>query len=102
MNIRDPQAFTSSNYNGINSVDITSAHPIFLGISSLGSGNGQSIIDLGTNPNAEIVQFASGQGVYAVVNTAVNPIPLPPALLLFSSGIIGIMGFAMRKGRKYT
>ncbi len=59
-------AFDSSGYNGINSVTIHSTHPIFTGISTLGSGNGQSIIDLGTNSSAEIIESVGGQGVYAV------------------------------------
>jgi hypothetical protein len=65
----------ASTYNGINSVAITSAHPIFAGVTTLGSGNGQSIINLGTNLNAQIVQFSGGQGVYAVVNVAPDPAP---------------------------
>lgn len=86
-------AFSSSGYNGINNVAITSPHSIFTGITSLASGNGQSIIDLGTNPNAEIVQFAGNEGVYAVA----SPVPLPPALLLFGSSLIGLLGIALQR-----
>jgi hypothetical protein len=59
--------FSPAGYNGITSVKITSPHVIFDGVTTLCSGVGQSIRDLGTNPDAEIVQFAGDQGVYAVV-----------------------------------
>ena len=79
-------------YNGINNVAITSVHPIFAGITALGSGNGQSIIDLGTNPNAQIVQFAGTQGVYAVVTVpGPVPIPEPTTALLFSAGLLTLV-----------
>ena len=85
-------AFESTSYNQLTSVTIDSTHPIFTGITSLGSGNGQSILDLGTNPKADIVQLAVGQGVYAVVET----VPVPPALWLFGSGLLGLIGIARR------
>ena len=88
-------AFSSSGYNGINNIAITSGHSIFTGIASLGSGNGQSIIDPGTNPNAEIIQFADDQGIYAVA----SPVPLPPTLLLFGSSLIGLLGITMWRGK---
>jgi RHS repeat-associated protein len=63
-------AFDTAAYNGLASVNITSTHPIFTGITgkTLGCGNGQDIHDLGTNPNASIIQFQGQHGVYAVVN----------------------------------
>jgi len=85
-------AFESSAYNGLTSVTITSGHPIFAGITGLGSGNGQSIIDLGTNPNAQVVQFASGQGVYAVV-----AVPEPTGLALLSIGGVCFIGYCCRR-----
>jgi hypothetical protein len=66
-------------YNGLTSVNVTSLHPIFNGLTgkTLGAGNGQDIHDLGTNPNASIVQFQGVHGVYAVVNAAAAPVPEP-------------------------
>jgi hypothetical protein len=81
----------ASTYNGINNVTVTSAHPIFAGITALKSGNGQSIIDLGTNPNAQIVQMQSGHGVYAVVTIpTVAPIPEPATIILMSFALLGL------------
>lgn len=70
-------AFDATSYNGLKSVDITSTHPIFKGLTgkTLGSDNGQDIHDLGTNPNASIVQFEGPHGVYGVVNAAAIPEP---------------------------
>ena len=72
-------------YNPLFNVSITSAHPIFAGVGNLGSGNGQSIIDLGTDPNADIVQFVGVEGVYAVV------VPEPGTALLLSLGLCGLV-----------
>lgn len=80
--------FVGSTYNGINSVSVTGAHPIFAGITSLRSGNGQSISNLGTNPLAQTVQSAGGQGVYAVVNVpATNVVPEPSTYALLASAL---------------
>lgn len=92
--------FDDVGYNGLNSVTISGSHSIFDGITSLGSGNGQTIVDLGTNPNAQILQFSGSQGVYAVVNvprqfqTANNSnlvpliVPEPTAAVIFGVGMI--------------
>ena len=82
-------AFASS-YNGLNSVAITSVHPIFSGITTLGSGNGQSILSLGTNPNAEVVQFSGAQGVYAVVSVPA-PVPEPMPAILLGGGLLALV-----------
>jgi hypothetical protein len=67
----------ASDYNGIYTpVPITSSHPIFAGVTSLRAGNGQFIIDLGTNPNAQIVQRVGDNGVYAVVDQACDSTPV--------------------------
>jgi hypothetical protein len=90
-------AFAGTGYNGINSVSITSSHPIFTGTTALGSGNGQSIIDLGTNSNAHIVQFSGTQGVYAVVNVPGQAVPEPATTTLASIGLIALLA-----GRRRT
>ncbi len=72
-------AFDTTSYNGLTAVNVTSTHPIFKGLTgkTLGSGNGQDIHDLGTNPNASIVQFQAQHGVYAVVNGPAVAVPEP-------------------------
>jgi len=92
-------SFSSAGYNGLNSVAITSAHSIFSGITTLGSGNGQSILDLGTNPNAQIVQFAGTQGVYAVVDFPTASVSEPPVALLASCGLL-LLGVQTRLTRR--
>jgi hypothetical protein len=89
----------AATYNGINSVAITSAHPIFAGVTSLGSGNGQSILDLGTNPDAQIVQMAAGQGMYAVVTVPDDgpPVPEPVGALLLGTGLLA---WAVKRRRR--
>jgi hypothetical protein len=75
----------ATTYNGLTNVPITSSNPIFTGVTSLNCGNGQSITNLGTNPNAQIVQFDGNQGVYAVVTT--SAVPEPASIILLASGL---------------
>ena len=90
----------ATQYNGIDNVPITSSNPIFKGVTSLNSGDGQSIIDLGTNPNAQIVQFDGNQGVYAVVSTSAVPEPTSFLLLLFGALPPLLTRFVRSSGRK--
>jgi hypothetical protein len=83
-------------YNGFTVVPITSAHPIFAGVTSLRAENGQSILDLGTNPNAQLVQLANGQGVYAVANAA-SAVPEPATAALLLAGVLPLLVPATRR-----
>jgi hypothetical protein len=80
-------------YNGFSNFPITSSNSIFNGVTSLNVGNGQSITNLMTNPNAQIVQTFQGQNVVAVVHVPVaSATPEPGTLgLVFASSIAGIM-----------
>lgn len=60
-------------HNSFDNVTITSTHPIFANVTSLNCYVGQRIIDLGTNPYAQIVQTEASQGVYAVVTLTSTP-----------------------------
>ncbi len=55
------------NQNTITGDSISSSHQIFDGIKHLPSGNGNSILSLGTNPNSRIIEFHDDQGLYAIV-----------------------------------
>jgi hypothetical protein len=82
----------STTYNGFASVMITGADPLFHGITALKSGNGQSIVSLGTNPNAQIIQSQNGQGLYALVVVA-KPAMSPSASLGFVPTTAAAGGF---------
>ena len=78
----------ASSYNGIGgNIDVTSAtHPIFDGVNVLYQASGNSISGAG------IQVSLNGQGLYAVA-----PIPIPAAVWLFGSGLIGLIGLARHK-----
>lgn len=78
----------ASNYNGIvGNIDVTSAtHPIFEGVNVLYQASGNSISGTG------IQVSLNGQGLYAV-----SPIPIPAAVWLFGSGLIGLIGIGRKK-----
>jgi hypothetical protein len=79
-------------YNGFTNIPITSPNPLFAGVSSLAVGNGQSIIDLGTDPNAQIIQTFQGQDVFAEVTESKVPVYEPTSLSLL---VIGLVGFVV-------
>ncbi len=74
-------------YNGFTNIPTTGTNAIFNGVSSINVGNGQSIIDLGTNPNAQVVETYKGQNVFAIVNvSSTQPTPEPGTIgLLFTA-----------------
>jgi hypothetical protein len=76
-------------YNHFTNIPITSANPLFTGVTSLNVGNGQSIIDLGTNPNAQIIQTFQGQNVIAeVTGSQVSVVGEPTTLSLLFAGLV--------------
>ena len=80
----------AGSYNGISgNIDVTAAtHPIFDGVTQLYQRSGSTIS--GADPLIQ-VSF-NGQGLYAIA-----PVPIPPAALLFGSGLLGLIGIARRK-----
>jgi hypothetical protein len=92
----------ASTYNGFSNFPITSSDAIFNGVTSLNVGNGQSIINLSTNVNAEIVQTFAGQDVVAVVHVPVAaPVPEPATFgLVFVGSVAAIVmqRFTRRRG----
>ena len=64
----------ASQYNGLYTTPINSSHPIFKGINSLQSGNGQSITDLEPlNSDNQIILTTQGQGTYAAFAAFAEP-----------------------------
>ena len=79
-------------YNGFTNIPITSSNVLFAGVPSLAVGNGQSIIDLGTDPNAQIIQTFQGQNVFAEVTASQVPVYEPTTLTLL---IVSLVGFVV-------
>jgi hypothetical protein len=79
----------ATTYNEINgSVPVSGAHPIFAGVGALQAGSGQSIIDLGTNPSAQIVLTFDDQNMYAVATDIVPTDLLPGRITAIKSGML--------------
>jgi hypothetical protein len=78
-----------TSYNGISgNIDVTAAtHPIFDGVSILYQNNGNSV----SGPGVQV--SLNEQGLYAVVPA----IPIPPAIYLFGTGLMGLVGMSRRK-----
>ena len=87
-------------YNSLNTVSITSSDPIFTGVTSLSCANGSPILDLGTNPNARIVQSVGSDNVYALVSSrpAVTVAEPGTVALVLSVSVTGA-GFLARRKR---
>ncbi len=81
----------ASSYNGIvGNMDVSAAtHPIFDGVSVLYQNNGNSI----SGADALIQVSRNGQGLYAIAPA----VPIPPAVWLFGSGLLGMIGIARSK-----
>lgn len=70
-------------HNGVYGHSVTGSHPIFFNLMGrqIQSANGQSIVDIGTNPNAHIVQTTDGKGLYGAI-----VVPAPGAMALMGLG----------------
>ncbi len=65
----------AANYNGLSGVrSITSLHPLFAGVSTLYENNGNSVGLAGQlNANAQVLQAAATQGLYAIYDGGLAP-----------------------------
>jgi hypothetical protein len=96
--------FDSTRYNQLRdrSINITSNHPIFDGVTALRADNGQSIIDLRTDSRVQIVQFEENHGIYAVFDPSTERLVFLPRVYglpgdtinvtLYADPIAGISG----------
>lgn len=89
-------------YNGVSgNIAITSAHPIFNGVSALYQNNGNDTLDLALqNPENSVLVMSGGHGLYAIYESspAVVSAPLPGAAFA-GLGLFGLLG-AVRMARR--
>jgi len=86
-------ALDGRNYNGVSgNIAVTGSHPILAGVAQLFYNNGNTVIDLGTNPNASIVE---GNGLIGVYDN-VGAVPEPETYALVLAGL-GVLGFVARR-----
>ena len=82
------------------SKNLTGSSNFILGLST---DNGASWIAdaavIAIGANAYTVTFGTGANVIQVDVTVVPPVPVPAAVWLFGSGLIGLVGIARRKSR---
>ena len=90
----------ASTYNGsTTNLAVSSPHPIFVGVDSLFQSNGNSIVDLAPlDPQNQILVGLSPDGLYAVFDPQVAPVPEPSTISL---GILGLLGLAARYRRRH-
>ncbi len=81
-----------TSYNGVGGdIDVSAYQTqlplgptLFNGVSKLYQNNGSGIIDLGTNPNAQLF----GDGLYAALTTGTAEVPEPSAFILVGAGLV--------------
>ena len=89
-------ALDGSAYNGIGgNIAVTGSHPILAGVAQLYYDNGNTVINLGTNLSASIVE---GNGLIGVYDN-VGVVPEPETYALMLAGL-GALGFVARRRRK--
>jgi len=81
----------SDNVNGLRGTyPISSAHPLLNGVNSLYFDRGNFISELNpSNPNTDIIEYYGSDGVIAIYDSTV---PIPGAIWLLGSGLIGLIG----------
>ena len=89
-------ALDGRSYNGIGgNFAVTGSHPILAGVAQLFYDNGNTVIDLGTNANASIVE---GNGLIGVYDN-VGAIPEPETYALMLGGLAALSFVARRRSK---
>lgn len=88
--------FASTISIGASNEPISSTHPIFENVTTLYQAGGQEVFDLDlTDLRNQVLEFnTAGRGLYAIYDSTV---PIPPAVWLFGSGLLGLVGIARRR-----
>jgi hypothetical protein len=90
-----------ASYNGIGGTFlVTSAHPIFSGISSLYYNNGNTVNLYGSNPFAFIAESYNGQGLIGIYDDTARTgtVPEPASAALTASALLAL-GWLVRRQR---
>ena len=89
---------TATNTTTTLSMNLTGSSNFILGLSTDGGTSWMADASVvGVGANAFIVTFGTGANVIEVDVQIVPPIPVPAAVWLFGSGLLGLVGVARRK-----